>query len=171
MARQPEHKAPERTTPSSQCCQLVACPPVPATHQDMGGSEEVAERVVKEVDEGGCIEVGVAHHLAGKQGLPGAAAEEAPHHPVAHVHVMGHFLQAKDRLNPGLGTRQRRAGPASASLKAGGCVKPARISSELLCALIPRHQSTAGPQLTEGKAAAAPGPAPAPGWDFARRAE
>lgn len=63
-----------------------------ATHQNVGGSEEVAEGVVEEIDEGGCIEVSVAHHLAGKQRLPRAAAEEAPHHPVAHIHVVGHFL-------------------------------------------------------------------------------
>lgn len=62
------------------------------THQNVGSSEEVAEGVVEEVDEGGCIEVSVAHHLAGKQCLPRAAAEEAPHHPVAHIHVVGHFL-------------------------------------------------------------------------------
>lgn len=63
-----------------------------ATHQNVGGSEEVAEGVVEEVDEGGCIEVSIAHHLAGKQRLPRAAAEEAPHHPVAHIHVVRHFL-------------------------------------------------------------------------------
>jgi len=83
--------------------------PGSAAHQDVGGSEEVAEGVVEEVDEGGCIEIGIAHHLAGKQGLPRAAAEEAPHHPVAHVHVMGHFLQAKGRSGPGLGRQQRGA--------------------------------------------------------------
>lgn len=170
MARQPEHKPQNKPPHPPSAASSWECSPVSATHQDVGGSEEVAEGVVKEVDEGGCIEVSVAHHLAGKQCLPGATAEEASHHPVAHVHVMGHFLQAKGRLNPDLGTQQRRADPASASLKAGGYVKPAKISSELLCALIPRHQSTAGPQLTERKAAAAPGPAPAPGWDLARRA-
>lgn len=83
--------------------------PGSATHQDVGGSEEVAEGVVEEVDEGGCIEISIAHHLAGKQGLPRAAAEEAPHHPVAHVHVVGHFLQAKGRLDPGSGRQQRGA--------------------------------------------------------------
>lgn len=75
--------------------------PDSATHQDVRGSEEVAEGVVEEVDEGGRVEVGVAHHLAGKQRLPGAAAEQAAHHPVAHVHVVGHFLRAKGRLDPG----------------------------------------------------------------------
>lgn len=72
----------------------------------MGSSEEVAEGVVEEVDEGGCIEISVAHHLAGKKGLPRAAAEEAPHHPIAHVHVVGHFLQAKGRSDPRLGRQQ-----------------------------------------------------------------
>lgn len=62
-------------------------------HQDMGSSEEVAEWVVQQVDEGCCIEVSVPHHLAGKERLPGATAEQASHHPVAHVHVMSHFLR------------------------------------------------------------------------------
>lgn len=61
----------------------------------MGSSEEVAEWVVQQVDEGGGVEVGVAHHLAGEERLPGAAPEQAAHHPVAHVHVMSHFLQNK----------------------------------------------------------------------------
>lgn len=86
--------------------------PRSATHQDVGGSEEVAEGVVEEIDEGGCIEISVAHHLAGKQGLPRAAAEEAPHHPIAHVHVMGHFLEAKGRLDPWPGRQQRGAAAA-----------------------------------------------------------
>lgn len=86
--------------------------PRSATHQDVGGSEEVAEGVVEEVDEGGCIEISIAHHLAGKQGLPRAAAEEAPHHPVAHVHVVGHFLEAKSRLDPGPSRQQRGAAAA-----------------------------------------------------------
>lgn len=86
--------------------------PRSATHQDVGGSEEVAEGVVEEIDEGGCIEISVAHHLAGKQGLPRAAAEEAPHHPIAHVHVVGHFLEAKGRLDPWPGMQQRGAAAA-----------------------------------------------------------
>lgn len=137
-----------------------------ATHQDMGGSEEVAEGVVEEVDEGGCIEISIAHHLAGKQGLPRAAAEEAPHHPVAHVHVVGHFLQAKGRLDPGPGRQQCRATTALkwSALRAGGYMRSAKISSKAFCARIPRHQSTAESQLTEGKVAAGSGPAPAPGW-------
>lgn len=64
-----------------------------STHQDVGSSEEVAEGVIQQVDEGGRVEVRVAHHLAGEEGLPRAAAEQAPHHPVAHVHVVRHFLQ------------------------------------------------------------------------------
>lgn len=68
----------------------------------MGGSEEVAKRVVQQVDEGSCIQVGVAHHLGGEQGLSGAAAEKATHHAVAHVHVVGHFLKKKqnNKNNP-----------------------------------------------------------------------
>lgn len=64
-----------------------------STHQDMSSSEEVAERVVEQVDEGGCVEVSIAHHLAGKERLPGATTEEASHHPIAHVHVMSYFLK------------------------------------------------------------------------------
>lgn len=119
----------------------------------MGGSEEVAEGVVEEVYEGGCIEISIAHHLAGKQGLPRAAAEEAPHHPVAHVHVMGHFLQAKGRLDPGLGRQQRGATTTLrwSALRAGGYLRSVRISSKAFCACIPRHQSTASPSYQRGR--------------------
>lgn len=63
----------------------------------MRSSEEVAEGVVQQVDEGGCVQVGVAHHLRGEQGLPGATAEKATHHAIAHVHVMCHFLEKARR--------------------------------------------------------------------------
>lgn len=63
------------------------------SHQYVRGSKEVAEGVVEQVDEGGGVQVGVAHHLRRKQSLTGAAAEQTPHHAVAHVHVVGHFLQ------------------------------------------------------------------------------
>lgn len=137
-----------------------------ATHQDMGGSEEVAEGVVEEVDEGGCIEISVAHHLAGEQGLPRAAAEEAPHHPIAHVHVMGHFLQAKGGLDPGPGRQQHRAATTVmwSGLRVGGYMRSARTYSKAFCARILRHQSTAESQWTQGKAAVGSGPGPAPGW-------
>ena len=58
----------------------------------MSSSEEEAERVVEQVDEGGCIEVSIVHHLPGKERLPEATTEEASHHPTAHVHVMSYFL-------------------------------------------------------------------------------
>lgn len=58
----------------------------------MGSSEEVAERVIQQIDERRRIEIGVTHHLTGKECLPGATAEQASHHPIAHVHVMSHFL-------------------------------------------------------------------------------
>ena len=64
----------------------------------MGSSEEVAERVIQQVDERCCVEISIAHHLTGKEGLPGATAEQAPHHPVAHVHVVSYFLKQKTRL-------------------------------------------------------------------------
>lgn len=62
----------------------------------MCSSEEVAEGVVKQVDEGGCVQISIAHHLRGKQGLSGAAAEKATHHAIAHVHVMCHFLKRQE---------------------------------------------------------------------------
>lgn len=61
----------------------------------MRRSEEVAEWVVQQVDEGGCVQVGITHHLRGEQGLSGATAEKATHHAVAHVHVVCHFLHGK----------------------------------------------------------------------------
>lgn len=67
------------------------------THQDVRGPEEVAEGVVQQVNERGCVKVGVTHHLGGEQGLPGAAAEKATHHAITHVHVMCHFLCEKDK--------------------------------------------------------------------------
>lgn len=64
-----------------------------STHQDMGSSEEVAEWVIQQIDERRCVEISIAHHLTGKEGLSGATAEQAPHHPIAHVHVMSYFLK------------------------------------------------------------------------------
>lgn len=61
----------------------------------MCSSEEVTERIIQEVDERCCIEVRITHHLAGKESLSGATSEQASHHPVAHVHVMSHFLQSE----------------------------------------------------------------------------
>ena len=65
----------------------------------MGSSEEVAERVIQQVDERCCIEISIAHHLTGKEGLPGATAEQAPHHPVAHVHIVSYFLKTENKVN------------------------------------------------------------------------
>lgn len=64
----------------------------------MGSSEEVAERVIQQINERCCIEISIAHHLTGKEGLPGATAKQASHHPVAHVHVMSYFLKQRTRL-------------------------------------------------------------------------
>lgn len=66
-----------------------------AAYQDGGRPEEVAEGIVEEVDEGGGIEVRVAHQLVGEEGLARAAAEEAAHLPVAHVHLVRDFLRAR----------------------------------------------------------------------------
>lgn len=63
------------------------------THQHVRGSEQVAEGVVQQVDEGGGVQVGVTHHLGGEQRLSRAAAEKASHHAVAHVHVVSDFLR------------------------------------------------------------------------------
>ncbi len=64
-------------------------------HQHVSSSEQVAEGVVEQVDEWGSIQVSVTHHLRRKQSLPRAAAEQTSHHPVAHVHVMSHFLMTQ----------------------------------------------------------------------------
>lgn len=64
-------------------------------YQDGGCPEEVTEGVVEEVEEGGGVEVRVAHQLAGKQRLARAAAEEAAHLPVAHIHLVCDFLWAQ----------------------------------------------------------------------------
>lgn len=71
------------------------------THQHVCSSEEVAERVVQQVDEGRCVQVGVTHHLRGEQGLSGAAAEKATHHAIAHVHVVRHFLRRQEGEDAG----------------------------------------------------------------------
>lgn len=65
----------------------------------MGSSEEVAEGVIQQIDERCCIEISITHHLTGKEGLPGATAKQASHHPIAHVHVMSYFLKQSTRLN------------------------------------------------------------------------
>lgn len=67
----------------------------------MRGSKQVAERVVQQVDEGGGIQVSVAHHLGGKESLSGSTAEQTPHHTVAHVHVMGDFLGGEKNRHKG----------------------------------------------------------------------
>lgn len=59
----------------------------------MSSSEQVAEGIVQQIDEGGGVQVGVTHHLGGKQGLSGAAAEQTTHHAIAHVHVVSYFLE------------------------------------------------------------------------------
>jgi len=66
------------------------------SHQNMGGSEQVAEGVVEQVDERGSIQISITHHLRSKQCLPRATAKQASHHPVAHVHVMSNSLMSQD---------------------------------------------------------------------------
>lgn len=81
------------------------------SHQDMCSSEQVAEGVVEQVDEGGSIQISVAHHLGGKQSLTGTTAKQTSHHAVAHVHVMRHFLgrtQRHDMSFPDICTQSRQ---------------------------------------------------------------
>lgn len=61
-------------------------------HQHVSSSEQIAEGVVQQVDEGGSIKVSVTHHLGGKQSLARSTAKQTSHHAIAHVHVMGDFL-------------------------------------------------------------------------------
>lgn len=63
----------------------------------MSCSEQVAEGVVQQVDEGGSIKVSIAHHLRCKECLSGATTEQTTHHPITHVHVVGNFLKNSDR--------------------------------------------------------------------------
>lgn len=69
------------------------------THQDVGSSEEVAEWVIQQIDERCCIEISITHHLTGKEGLPGATAKQASHHPIAHIHIMSYFLKEQQWLS------------------------------------------------------------------------
>lgn len=62
------------------------------TYQDCGSHEEVIEGVVQQVDAGGRVQICIAHQLAGKQRLSGAAAQEAAHLAVGHVQSVGQHL-------------------------------------------------------------------------------
>ena len=62
------------------------------THQLRGRPVQRAERVVQEVEAGGCVEVGIAHQLAGEEHLVEAAAEQAAHRAVALVQLQGDSL-------------------------------------------------------------------------------
>lgn len=61
----------------------------------MSSSEKVAERIVQQVDERGCVQISITHDLRGKKSLSGSTAKEASHHAIAHVHVMCDFLKEK----------------------------------------------------------------------------
>lgn len=60
-----------------------------AFSQLLGRPEQRAERVVQEVEAGGCIEVSVAHQLAGEEHLAEATAEQAAHRAIAQVQLPG----------------------------------------------------------------------------------
>lgn len=63
------------------------------TYQYMSSSEQVAEGVVEKVDEGGSIQISIAHCLRCKKSLSGTTTEETSHHAVTHIHVMRYFLR------------------------------------------------------------------------------
>lgn len=88
-----------------------------AAYQDRGSPEEVAEGVIEEVDEGGSVEVCVAHQLVGKECLTRATAEQAAHLPIAHVHLMRDFLWVQQ---DGQDTQQLLGGPPQRNLWQGG---------------------------------------------------
>lgn len=67
------------------------------SHQYMRSSEQIAEWVVEQVDEGSSIQVSVTHDLGCKQCLTGSAAKQTSHHAIAHVHVMCHFLKGTEQ--------------------------------------------------------------------------
>lgn len=68
-----------------------------AAYQDWRSHEEIVGGEVQQVEAGGGVEVCVAHQLAGKQRLPGAAAQEAAHLTVGHVHPVGQHLHTSTK--------------------------------------------------------------------------
>lgn len=52
---------------------------------------------MQQVEAGGRVQVCVAHQLAGEQRLPGAAAQEAAHLTVGHVHPVGQHLRTRTK--------------------------------------------------------------------------
>lgn len=60
--------------------------------QDWRSHEEVTKGVVQQVDTSGRVKICITHELAGKQRLSGAAAQEASHLSVGHVHPVGQHL-------------------------------------------------------------------------------
>lgn len=63
--------------------------------QHRRSQEQVIGGVVQQVEAGGRVHVGVSHQLAGEQRLPGAAAQEAAHLAVGHVHPVGQHLRTR----------------------------------------------------------------------------
>lgn len=68
-----------------------------AADQDWRSHEEIVAGEVQQVEAGGGVEVCVAHQLAGEQRLPGAAAQEAAHLTVGHVHPVGQHLHTSTK--------------------------------------------------------------------------
>lgn len=61
------------------------------THQHGRSSEQIAERVVHEVEKGGSVQVSVTHHLTSKEGLSRSATKQTASHAVAGVHLKSGF--------------------------------------------------------------------------------
>jgi len=71
--------------------------------------EEKEERVVEKVEEGAGVQVGVALHLAGEEGLPRPAAEQAAQPTVGRVQLLRRGLRFQIKAP---------AGPANEALVA-----------------------------------------------------
>lgn len=103
--------------------------------QDRRSQEQVIGGVVQQVEAGGRVHVGVSHQLAGEQRLPGAAAQQAAHLAVGHVHPVGQHLRRRTD-NP-----TSSAPPTPQRSPRGGLtfiLSWTRLTSALLMALLPR---------------------------------
>lgn len=71
---------------------------------------------MQQVEAGGRVHVGVTHQLAGEQRLPGAAAQEAAHLTVGHVHPVGQHLRARTKAPTSAKRLQRLPPPQETHL-------------------------------------------------------
>lgn len=86
------------------------------TYQLPGCPVQRAEWVVQETEAGGCVEVGVAHQLAGEECLAEATPEQAARHTVAQVQLPADSL-AEGQLTDSRSHSHPRPGPASPTSK------------------------------------------------------